>query len=82
MTFRNLKGTLRELLTAGKLDQIAEMATGQRRVLGGLVAHTFDPDPRIGWRAIEAMGLAAVRLSRQDPAYVKDHMRKLYWLIT
>ena len=55
MTFRNLKGTLHELLDQGKLEQIADMAPGQQRVLGGLVAHTFDPDPRIAWRAIEAM---------------------------
>ena len=82
MAFKPLKKTLRQLLEEGKLEEIAEMTTGRRRVLGTLVPLTFDADLRIAWRAIEAMGLSAERLSRQNRAYVKDHMRKLYWLIT
>ena len=33
-------------------------------------------------RAIEAQGMAAEALSSSSPAYVKEHMRRLYWLIT
>lgn len=82
MAFKPLKKTLRQLLDDGRLEEIAAMTTGRRRVLGTLVPLTFDADLRTAWRAIEAMGMAAERLSRQNPAYVKDHLRKLYWLIT
>jgi len=34
------------------------------------------------WRAIEAMGMAVERLAPSSKAYVKEHMRRLYWLIT
>ncbi len=77
-----LKTVLRELLAEGKLEEIAEMAIGKRRVLGALLSLTFDPDLEVVWRAIEAQGMAAERLSVKSPAYVREHMRRLYWLIT
>jgi len=77
-----LKDVLRSLLVEGKLEDVAEMAKKKKRVLGGLVALTFDADELVGWRAIEAMGMAAEGMSASSPAYVKEHMRKLYWLIT
>ncbi len=77
-----IKHTLRELLERGHLEQIAEMAARTRRVLGSLVTLTFDPDPLIGWRAVEAMGLAALRIAEDDPDYVREHLRRLYWLLS
>ena len=64
------------------MEAAAELATRKRRVLGSLVALTFDPDPLLVWRAIESMGLAVEALSSTSPHYVKEHMRRLYWLIT
>ncbi|MFC1791615.1 DVU0298 family protein, partial [Gemmatimonadota bacterium] len=78
----SLKTTLRSLLQDGELEEIAQLATGKKRVLGSLVSLTFDDDPQVVWRAIEAMGMAAERLSPSSPHYVKEHMRRLYWLIT
>ncbi len=78
----SLKRTLRDLLQHSALEDVAELALGTRRVLGTLIALTFDSDPEIGWRAVEAMGMAGQRVAARDPAYVKNHMRKLYWLIT
>jgi len=77
-----LKDRLRTLLQAGRLEEIADLATVRKRVLGSLVALTFDPDPQVGWRAIEAQGMSAERLAPSNPGYVKEHMRRLYWLIT
>ena len=82
MAFKPLKETLRRLLEDGNLEEIAEITTGRKRTLGSLIALTYDADLQIGWRSIEAMGLAVERLSRRSPGYVKDHMRRLYWLIT
>ena len=82
MTELPLKGTLRRLLVEGDLEAVAEMAATKKRVLGSLVALAFDADEEIGWRAVEAMGMGAERLSAGSPRFVKEHMRRLYWLIT
>ena len=74
--------TLRDLLAQGRLEQIADLAERQQRVLGRLVALTFDPDPQIGWRVVEAMGLAAGRIAQRDPEYVREHLRRLHWLLS
>ena len=77
-----LKGTLQNLLLRGKLEDVAELATERRRVLGSLIALTYDSDLQVVWRAIEAMGMAAERVAATHKAYVKEHLRRLYWLIT
>jgi methylated-DNA-[protein]-cysteine S-methyltransferase len=77
-----LKDIARQLLVRGDLEGVAELARERKRVLGSLVALTFDSDPLVVWRAIEAMGMAAEALSGESPHYVKEHMRRLYWLIT
>ncbi len=77
-----LKQTLRNHLVAGDLDAVAQLATERRRSLGSLVALTFDRDLLVVWRAIEAMGLAVKEVAKTDKRYAKEHMRRLYWLIT
>ncbi|MHC4274837.1 MAG: hypothetical protein ACYSUR_14380, partial [Planctomycetota bacterium] len=77
-----MKKHLRQLLEEQKSNEISDLAGRKRRVLGALLSLTFDPDPQIVWRAIEAMGLAAGRIARDDPDYVRNHLRRLYWLIS
>ena len=69
-----IKNTLRELLAQGRFEPIAEMALAKKRVLGSLVSLTFDPDPLIAWRAVEAMGGAADRLAEHNPQCVREHL--------
>jgi hypothetical protein len=78
----SLKQTLHELLVDGKLEDVAQLATVRGRTLGSLVALTFDPDPQVQWRAIESMGMAVEKVAVTKPDYVKEHMRRLNWLIT
>jgi hypothetical protein len=78
----SLKDRVRDLLEDGRLEDVAELAAVRKRVLGSLVALTFDTHPQVVWRAIEAMGMSAERLAPSHPAYVKEHMRRLHWLIT
>ena len=77
-----LKETLRHQLLEARFEEIAELAASRKKVLGTLLALTFDPDPEVVWRAIEAQAMAAERLSSSSPSYVREHMRRLYWLIT
>jgi hypothetical protein len=79
---RHLKRRVRELLVAGDLDAIARVARERSRVLGLLVACTFDRDREIGWRAVEAMGVAAGAIAPDDPASVREHLRRLHWLVS
>ena len=82
MALKALKGTLRDLLVAGRLEEVAELASGKKRVLGSLISLTFDADPQVVWRAIEGMGMAVDRVAASDKGSAKEHMRRLYWLIT
>jgi methylated-DNA-[protein]-cysteine S-methyltransferase len=77
-----MKKRLRQLLQEQRLEEIAELAMGKRRVLGLLISLTYDRDPLIAWRAIEAMGAATELIGQDDPECVRNHMRRLYWLIT
>ena len=77
-----LKVTLREFLTAGDMKQIAELAATKKRVLPSLVSLTYDHEPLVAWRAVEAVGLAASRIAEDDPDFVREHLRRLLWLIS
>lgn len=77
-----VKTHLRELLDSWQIDGIVDLAGHQRRVLGTLLSLTFDAEPLIAWRAIEAMGAAADRIAADDPEFVREHLRRLRWLIS
>jgi hypothetical protein len=77
-----VKTHLRELLDTRRIEEIVDLAARQRRVLGALLSLTFDADPLIGWRAVEAMGAAAARIADDDPDFVREHLRRLRWLIS
>ncbi len=74
---------LRALLAEGALDEIAARAAERRRVLGLLIALTYDADPIISWRAIDALGLAADRAAETGgAAAAREIVRRLNWLMT
>lgn len=77
-----MKKRLRPLLEQQNFAEIADLAGRSRRVLSALVSLTFDPDPLIAWRAVEAMGTAAERIADDDPDCVRDHLRRLHWLLS
>ncbi len=80
---RTVKARVRELLAEGRYTALAELARQKRRTLGSLISLTYDTDPAVGWRAVEAMGVAAERLTDEDPDVVREHLlRRLFWLIT
>jgi hypothetical protein len=58
------------------------MAARRKRVLGSLVSLTYDADPQIRWRAVEAVGAAASRVAEGDPDQVREHLRRLLWLMS
>lgn len=77
-----MKEQLRIILTHGRLDEIAGLAQGSRRILSALTALTYEPDPLIAWRAVEAIGIAAEVIADADAARVTVHLRRLHWLLS
>ena len=77
----SIKKQIRQLLQDRDLDGLADLAGRKRRSLGLLVSLTFDSDPLIAWRAVEGMGAAADRIAEDDPDFVRQHLRRLYWLL-
>jgi len=77
-----LKRILETSLAAGRLDEIERLAEERSGVLGALVPFTYQLDPLLAWRAIEAMGRAAARVAERSPGAVREHLRRLMWLIT
>lgn len=77
-----MKSQLREKLEAADYAGISELAATRKRALGVLVSLTFDADPLIAWRAVEAMGVAAERIARDNPEFVQGHLRKPHWLLS
>jgi AraC family transcriptional regulator of adaptative response/methylated-DNA-[protein]-cysteine methyltransferase len=77
-----MKKQLRRLLQDRDFDGVAVAAGRKRRALGVLTSLTFDADPQTSWRAVGAMGVAAQRIAEDDPEYVREHVRRLYWLLS
>jgi hypothetical protein len=77
-----VKEQLRDWLANRRYAAIVELAGRKKRVLSFLTALTYDPDPLISWRAVEAMGLAAGRIAGEDPEFVRNHLRRLVWLLS
>jgi len=77
-----LKTKLHNLLGTSDFDGIAKLASERKRVLPSLVSLTYDKDPEIAWRAIEAVGVAASSIADNDPDFVREQLRRLQWLIS
>lgn len=77
-----MKNEIRQLLANRDLDAIRSLGARRKRVLGVLVSVTYDPDPELAWRAVEAMGLVSERIARKNPEFVRSHLRRLHWLLS
>lgn len=72
---------LHNYLSNADFDSIQRLAKDQRRTLSFLTALTYDQSSAISWRAIEAIGIAASQIAKEDPEYVRVHLRRLIWLL-
>ena len=77
-----MKKRLRELLEQNRMEEIADLGEEHRRVFVLLRSLTFDRDPLVGWRAVEAMGEVAARVAGDDPDSILETLRGLFWLLS
>lgn len=77
-----MKMLLRSYLVDYDLEAVRATAERQRRVLSYLVALTYEPEPLLAWRAVEAFGIAAAAIADRDAEFVRGHLRRLLWLLS
>jgi AraC family transcriptional regulator of adaptative response/methylated-DNA-[protein]-cysteine methyltransferase len=75
-------GYLRDILITGDPAAIAGLARQHKRTLSLLTALTYDSDPIVAERAVRAFGPSAQAVANCDPEYVRNHLRRLFWLVS
>ncbi len=74
---------IRAWLNAGELAALLEYSTSHKRTLSYLAALTYDPDPLIAWRALDACGrVAAQAIQEGEIEWVRNHLRRCQWLLS
>ena len=66
-------------------DRLALLAYARdhKRSLSFLTALTYDPDPLIAWRALDAIGWVAEQTIRAgEVEWVRNHLRRCQWLLS
>lgn len=77
-----LKSQLRTWLACAEFQRVVDAALDRDRTVGTLITLTYTADPLICWRAIDAIGRCAVRLSTIRPDVLKNYLRRLFWLMS
>jgi hypothetical protein len=77
-----IKDQIYKLLENSEFERVVVMVAVKKRLLGTLLSLTFDREPLIAWRAVEAMGHAADHIAADNPDYVLSHLRRLHWLLS
>ncbi len=78
-TDRNIKQTLKILLSEGDYQKIAEMAEDNQAVISKLISMTYDKEDVLTWRAIESFKTISKRLTPIKPGLMRDTIRRLLW---
>lgn len=73
---------VRRWLAENDQEALRQQAKRSRRLMSLLTALTFDLDPLIARRAVEALGLAAAIIAISDPEFVRGHLRRLFWMVS
>jgi AraC family transcriptional regulator of adaptative response/methylated-DNA-[protein]-cysteine methyltransferase len=77
-----LKSQLRSWLAGAEFQKLVAAVPAHNRIIGHLIALTFDADPLICWRAIDAIGRCAGLLSAIRPEAMKNSLRRLFWMVS
>lgn len=75
----SLKNQLRSALLAEDHEHVALLARDDRRTFGKLLALACNKDDLIGWRAIDAMGVAARAVATDNQQSVRNIVQRILW---
>lgn len=76
-----MKSQLRMWLVQADFHRVVNAALERDWTVNALITLTYDTDPLICWRAIDAIGRSAERLALLRPERMKNHLRRLFWLM-
>jgi HEAT repeat protein len=74
-----MKSQLRDWLADARFQRIIDTASKHRRALSTLITLTYDEDPLIHWRALDAIGRCASQMCSTRPEMLKNLLRRLFW---
>lgn len=74
-----MKTQLREWLSEAEFQRIIDNASEHGRTVNTLIALTYDTDPLIHWRALDAIGRCAEQLCTTRTEALKNLLRRLFW---
>ncbi len=74
-----MKSQLRKWLSGAEFQRIIENASEHGRTVSTLIALTYDADPLIHWRALDAVGRCAEQLCTTRTETLKNLLRRLFW---
>ena len=73
---------MRSWLACAEFERVVHAAVEHDRTIRILISLTYDADPLICWRAIDSIGRCAGRLSTLRPEGMKNHLRRLFWMMS
>ncbi len=73
--------SVKNWLIQGDFASMLEFAAKRKRILSLLTALTYDPDPLVCNRAIEATGQTAKQIAEQYPEFIHNYILRLLWLV-
>jgi hypothetical protein len=77
-----VKSQLHDWLGDAEFGRIVEAALEHNRTISTLFSFTYDRDPLIRWRALDAIGRCAARLCKTHSTALKNLLRRLFWLMS
>lgn len=78
-SFSRQSNIIRTALDAGDYDAVGDLVMEDPKALNKLISFAMNKDELICWRAIEAMGVAAGRLSQDNLPAVRNTARRILW---
>jgi hypothetical protein len=77
-----LKSDLQTWLADADFRSVLDAVSRSSRTIGALISLTYAEDPVVGWRAIDAIGRAAEKLSRERPVVFRNYLQRLFWMMS
>lgn len=75
------KKEIKMLLRESKFNELNTLFPDKRKLTTLLISTTYDKDDVVAWKAIEAIGLIAAKMSAHNPQFVRDLVNRLTWMI-
>jgi HEAT repeat protein len=77
-----VKSQLRAWLEDAEFQKIVDASLENGRTINVLVTLTYDENPLVCWRALDAIGRCAEHLCRTRAESLKNVLRRLFWMMS